>query len=71
MNMFGPMAQQMRDDEKSSPPSRARGRFTVHTDGQIVTNNSEDGPAADPLGRQVHWDVSPESGKVPETLVRL
>jgi hypothetical protein len=70
-NMFGPMAQQMGRGDKSSPPSRAEGRFTIHTDGQIVTNNSEDGPAADPLGQQVHWDISPASDKVPETLVRL
>lgn len=68
--MFGPMAQQMGGD-KSSPPSRAEGRFTVHTDGQILTNNSEDGPAADPLGRQIHWDISPVAGKAPETLVQL
>jgi hypothetical protein len=71
MNMFGPMAQQMGGDSKQTPPSRAEGRFTVHTDGQIVTNNSEDGPSADPLGRQVHWDIAPGSNKVPETLVRL
>ena len=71
MNMFGPMAQQMGGADKSSPPSRAEGRFTVHTDGQILTNNSEDGPTADPLGRQVHWDISPASGKAPETLVQL
>jgi hypothetical protein len=70
-NMFGPMAQQMGGGDKGSPPSRAEGRFTVHTDGQIVTNNSEDGPGADPLGQQVHWDISPASNKVPETLVRL
>jgi hypothetical protein len=71
MNMFGPMAQQMGGDTKSSPPSRAEGRFTVHTDGQIVTNNSEDGPSTDPLGQQVHWDIAPGSNKVPETLIRL
>lgn len=71
LNMFGPMAQQMGGDTKSSPPSRAQGRFTIHTDGQIVTNNSEDGPAADPLGNQVHWDIAPDSNKTPETLIRL
>jgi hypothetical protein len=66
------MAQQMGGDSKSSGPrSRADGRFTVHTDGEIVTNNSEDGPAADPLGRQVHWDIAPGSNKVPEALVRF
>jgi hypothetical protein len=70
MNMFAPMAQQMGGETKG-PPSRAEGRFTVHTDGQIVTNNSEDGPAADPLGQQVHWDIAPGSTKIPETLIRL
>lgn len=71
-NVFGPMAQQVGGEAKSSgPPSRAQGRFTVHTDGDIVTNNSEDGPSADPLGHQVHWDISPGSNKLPESLVRL
>lgn len=70
-NVFGPMAQQMGGANGSAPPSRAEGRFTVHTDGQIVTNNSEDGPAADPLGQQVHWDISPAANKIPEMLVRF
>jgi hypothetical protein len=70
-NLFGPMAQQMGGDAQSSAPSRAQGRFTVHTDGQIATNNSEEGAAADPIGQQVHWDVAPGSNKIPETLVRL
>src|SRR4051794_9738341 len=51
--------------------SRAQGRFTVITDGEVLTNNSEDGAAAHPLGRAVHWDVSSASTKVPETLIRL
>jgi hypothetical protein len=56
---------------KGGPVSRAQGRFTVITDGEILTNNSEDGPAANPLGRQVHWDVGADSKKIPETLIRL
>jgi hypothetical protein len=70
-NVFGPVAQQMGGNDKSTPPSRADGRFTLHTDGQIATNNSEDGAAADPLGQQVHWDITPGSNKIPETLVRF
>ena len=70
-NMFGPMAQQMGSDTKSSPPSRAQGRFTIHTNGQIMTNNSEDGPGADPAGQRVSWDIAPGSNKVPEALIRL
>lgn len=51
--------------------SRAEGRFSVITDGDILTNNSEDGPALRPVGHELHWDVSPASTKIPETLVRL
>jgi hypothetical protein len=53
------------------PVSRAEGRFTVVTDGEILTNNSEDGAAPNPIGRQVHWDVNSASSKIPETLIRL
>jgi len=53
------------------PQSRAEGRFTVITDGEILTNNSEDGAAPHPVGRQVHWDVNSASSKIPETLIRL
>ena len=71
MNMLGPAAQQMGGNATPTSSSRAQGRFTVHTDGQIITNTSEDGPAADPLGQQVRWDIAPGSSKVPETLIRL
>ena len=53
------------------PASRAEGRFTITTDGEILTNNSEDGPVAAPGRRQLHWDVGPGSDKVPEMMVRL
>ncbi|HET9812067.1 MAG TPA: hypothetical protein VFP57_00210 [Sphingomicrobium sp.] len=56
---------------KDGPVSRAQGRFTVVTDGEILTNNSEDGAAPHALGRAVHWDVGPGSTKIPETLIRL
>lgn len=59
------------DKDNDGPPSRAEGRFTIVTDGEILTNNSEDGPAAAPGGRQVHWDVGIGSSKIPEMLVRL
>jgi hypothetical protein len=59
------------NDSKSSMVSRAQGRFTIITNGEILTNNSEDGPAAAPGGHQLHWDVGPGSNKIPETLIRL
>jgi hypothetical protein len=57
--------------EGKGPVSRAQGRFTVITDGEILTNNSEDGAAPAAAGHQVHWDVSPASTKIPETLIRV
>lgn len=54
------------------PFARAHGRFTVVTGGEILTNNSEEGPQPHASGRQVHWDVTPSAtAKVPEMLVRL
>lgn len=58
-------------DKSEGPASRAEGRFTVTTDAEILTNNSEDGPVPGPGGRQVHWDVGPSLAKVPEMLVKL
>lgn len=57
--------------EGDGPPSRAEGRFTITTDGEILTNNSEDGPVAVQGRRQLHWDVGPGSTRVPEMLVKL
>ena len=70
---FGARAKMMGLPDKGNdgPPSRAEGRFTVSTDGEILTNNSEDGPVAAQGRRQVHWDVGPGNEKVPEMLVRL
>jgi len=68
---FGARAKAMGMPDKDGPPSRAEGRFTITTDGEILTNNSEDGPVSHPMGRQVHWDVGPGSTKIPEMLVRL
>jgi hypothetical protein len=71
----GPMAERAGTMGASAaggpPPSRAEGRFTIVTDGEILTNNSEDGASANPLGRQLRWDVGPASKKIPEALIRL
>jgi len=56
---------------KDGPVSRAQGRFIVITDGEFLTNNSEDGASAQANGRQVHWDVRADTNKIPETLIRL
>ena len=52
-------------------PTKAQGRFTIVTDGEILTNNSEDGPSSTAAGRTLAWDVTPETKKIPEALIRL
>jgi hypothetical protein len=58
-------------DKGNGPVSRAEGRFTITTDGDILTNNSEDGPVAGSSGKSVRWDVDRTSSKIPEMMVRL
>ena len=59
------------DKGSGGPASRAEGRFTITTDGEILTNNSEDGPVAGQGRRAVHWDVGAGSQRVPEMMVKL
>ena len=69
---FGARAKMMGLPDKSDgPQSRAQGRFTIVTDGEILTNNSEDGAAPHATGRSLKWDVDAASTKVPEALVKL
>jgi hypothetical protein len=51
--------------------SRTKGTFTLTTNGELLTNNSEDGPVADAAGRKVVWEVGAGSERVPEALVQL
>jgi hypothetical protein len=56
---------------KEGPVSKAQGRFTIITNGEVLTNNSEDGAAPHPVGRQIRWDVGSGSTKIPEALIKL
>ena len=56
---------------KDGPVSRAQGTFTIITNGEVLTNNSEDGASPHATGRQIRWDVGAGSSKIPEALVRL
>jgi hypothetical protein len=47
------------------------GLFTVTTDGEILSNNSEDGPTSDPKGKKVVWDVNPMTDRLPEMLIKI
>ena len=59
--------------ERRARSRRPQGRFTIVTDGEILTNNSEDGAAPHAKGRaaQVGRVGMPPRPRVPEALVKL
>ncbi len=57
---------------KEMPQSpQTQGLFTVTTDGEILSNNSEDGPSMDPKGKKLVWDVNPMTDRLPEMLIKV
>lgn len=58
--------------EKDAPQStRTRGTFTITTDGEILTNNTQDGPVKAGNGRTLTWQIDPSSEQIPEALIKL
>lgn len=53
---------------------RTDGSFTLTTNGEILTNNTDNGPTANagkPGWRSMTWAVNPQSKKAPEALIRF
>lgn len=48
-----------------------KGRFTVTTEGAVLTNNTADGPVAGTAGQTLVWDIDNSSEKIPEALIKL
>jgi hypothetical protein len=47
------------------------GTFAVVTDGEILANNTDEGPAADPRGKKLVWQVDRATATPPTALIRL
>lgn len=47
------------------------GTFTLDTDAEILTNNTDEGPVAADGRKRLAWTVDEQSDKAPETLLRL
>ncbi|BEV01771.1 hypothetical protein [Novosphingobium olei] len=53
-------------------PVMLDGQFTLRTDGQVLANNTDEGPQSDPAGGQrLTWKVDGRTGAAPTALVRL
>ena len=47
------------------------GTLTLTTDGTILANNTDDGPAADPAGKRLVWKINTRNPAAPMALVQL
>lgn len=47
------------------------GKFTIRTDGQILANNTDEGPQADPAGQKLFWAVNLRTPAAPTALIKL
>lgn len=61
------------DAAGAKPPAvpQLDGQFTLTTDGQILANNTDDGPQRDPAGQRLAWIVNPRIAAAPTALVKL
>jgi len=47
------------------------GTFTIRTDGEILANNTDEGPQVATMGRALIWKVNARSAAAPTALIRL
>jgi hypothetical protein len=50
---------------------KPQGTFTIRTDGDILTNNTEDGPSMSGATKVLQWTINARSKKPPEALIML
>lgn len=50
---------------------RPEGTFTIRTDGDILTNNTEDGPSVSGAMRVLEWQINARRDRAPEALIML
>lgn len=58
-------------DPEVPPPPSADGIFVIRTDGEILANNTDNGPEAGAAGKQMSWRVDARTTAAPMALIRL
>lgn len=72
--MFGAVAAAQADDEAEGAAAKVpqmAGTFRVITDGQILANNTDEGPKADPAGQVLEWEINKRTQAAPMALIKL
>ena len=73
-NNPGAMGGMMSDMSKESGDASAKlvdGSFAIHTDAEILANNTDEGPEAAADGRVLSWRVNPLTPAAPTALLKL
>ena len=47
------------------------GRFVLTTDGEILANNTDEGPKVGPTGKRLEWKITPRDKVGPMALIGL
>lgn len=68
--MSGAMAAS-EDKETASAEPTFEGTFALTTDGQVLANNTDEGPLPDAAGQRLSWALTSRSTNAPTALVRL
>lgn len=73
MGSFGTLMQIMAMEEANGKTGRqpvgVDGTFTIVTDGRILANNTEEGPAAHSRGQSLNWTINIRTQQAPTALV--
>jgi hypothetical protein len=70
---LGAMASKAAESRGQAGPPVLDGAFTVRTDGQILANNTDEGPQPDAAGggTRLDWKVDARTAAAPTALIRL
>ena len=66
-------AEAAKADKTATPPGfpKLDGHFTVHTDGTILANNTDEGPKSEAGVQRLEWTVNPQTTAPPTALIRF
>ena len=69
---MGAAMDEVKDGQDKMPKLPALdGTLVLTTDGAILANNTEDGPAGLPTGQRLEWKISPRTAAAPTALIRF
>lgn len=71
--MFGALAAAQAEEtgEASAKVQQMAGTFRVITDGQILANNTDEGPTASQAGQVLEWEINKRTQSPPMALIKL